>query len=56
MASLESGVGYFYLDTGEVENVPRHQKCSTNASSFLSEPRITCKAGNKNGQNTEKSR
>jgi len=28
MASLESGVGYFPLDTAETGNVPEHQNCA----------------------------
>jgi len=52
MASLESGVGYLYLDTGEVENVPKPLKVIANASPFLSEPRNRCKACDKTGKNT----
>jgi len=44
MASLESGVGYNYLDTAGCRNVPEHQNNISEASPFLSELRTTCKA------------
>jgi hypothetical protein len=42
MASLESGVGYFYLDTVESENVPDDEIGSKESEFTLSEPRPHC--------------
>src|ERR1035437_7909504 len=43
MASLESGVGYSYLDTARTANVPVHKNRPHRSVSTLSEQRLTCK-------------
>jgi hypothetical protein len=43
MASLESGVGYSYLDTARTANVPVHKNRPHRSVFTLSEQRLTCK-------------
>jgi len=43
MASLESGVGYFQLDTARTANVPELKNRPLRSVFTLSEQRLTCK-------------
>jgi len=48
MASLESGVGYFYLDTTGTSNVPGFKTVPQNCVPLVSEHIIECQACFKN--------